>query len=110
MPFKCIDIYQPPNKCFDEYLTYFSDGSEVKTDAPVKKNIFGRSSIYGALEAALGTVEDSNTHNNVHNSSKNAQVNELVRKTTADEKHSEGQVVYRRKLPQNFDRKPGMLN
>ena len=89
-------------------LTYFSDGSEVKSDAPVKKNIFGRSSIYGALEAALGTVDDNHTHNNKHDSSKTTQVNELVRKTIADEKYSEGQVVYRRKLPQNSDRKLGM--
>ena len=87
-------------------MTYFSDGSEVKTDAPVKKNVFGRSSIYGALEAALGTVEDSHNQKNMHHSKKND--DELFRKTVADEKSSDGQVVYRRRLPQSFDKKPGI--
>ncbi|KAL5251405.1 hypothetical protein ACHWQZ_G016940 [Mnemiopsis leidyi] len=87
------------------YSVKTSDGSEVKTDAPVKKNVFGRSSIYGALEAALGTVEDSHNQKNMHHSKKN--VDELFRKTVADEKSSDGQVVYRRRLPQSFDKKPG---
>jgi len=75
--------------CHYYVFTICSDGSAINTSAPVKKNVFGRSSIYGALEAALATVEDSGVKN------ENNRVNKRVTQPLAES----SDVVYRRKVP-----------
>lgn len=62
------------------YPTLLSDGSEVTSSGLGKKSVFGRSGIYGALEASLDIDNGADTSDdNVNNTADNSNGNKFKR-------------------------------